>query len=136
MSILKQLLGNEALGYPILGTIPLIKSFTRKKILDFISEKYTPYNSVISVCGKFDDKELEDLINKYFGEWKSKHEYKPQYQETPIYVDSSYAKKEIEQLRISLGLEGLPYGDENNYSLVVLNNVFGGGLRSNPISKD
>ena len=63
--------GEGPLGYPILGTIPLVKSFTREKILNFISEKYTPYNSVISVCGNFDDKELEDLINEYFGSWES-----------------------------------------------------------------
>ncbi|OOM72319.1 protease 3 precursor [Clostridium puniceum] len=126
----KACFGKGALGYPILGTIPLVKSFTREKILDFISDKYTPYNSVISVCGKFDDKELEDLINKYFGSWKSKNEYKPQYAETPIHIDSAYAKKEIEQLHISLGLEGLPYGDENNYALVLLNNIFGGGASS------
>lgn len=126
----KAAFGEEPLGYPILGTIPLVKSFTREKILDFISEKYTPYNSVISVCGKFDDKELDELINKYFGEWKSKHQYKPEYKETIIQVNSSYAKKEIEQLHISLGLEGLPYGDDNNYSLVLLNNIFGGGASS------
>jgi len=126
----KACFGNGTLGYPILGTIPLVKSFTREKILNFISDKYTPYNSVISVCGKFDDKELEDLINKYFGSWESKSEYKPQYTETPIHIDSAYAKKEIEQLHISLGLEGLPYGDENNYALVLLNNIFGGGASS------
>ena len=122
--------GEGPLGYPILGTIPLVKSFTREKILNFISEKYTPYNSVISVCGNFDDKELEDLINEYFGSWESKNEYKPEYNETIIQVDSAYAKKEIEQLHISLGLEGLPYGDENNYALVLLNNVFGSGASS------
>lgn len=126
----KAAFGDNSLGYPILGTIPLVKSFTREKILDFISEKYTPYNSVISVCGKFDDKELEDLINKYFGGWKSKHQYKPKYEKTIIQVNSSYAKKEIEQLHISLGLQGLPYGDDNNYSLVLLNNIFGGGASS------
>lgn len=126
----KAIFGDTSLGYPILGTIPLVKSFTREKILQFISEKYTPYNSVISVCGKFNDKELEDLINKYFGGWKSKQQYKPEYNAVTIQVNSSYAKKEIEQLHISLGLEGLPYGDDNNYSLVLLNNIFGGGASS------
>ena len=50
-----------------LGTIDKIKSFKREKIVKFIEEKYTPYNSVISICGKFDDDELRDLIEKYFG---------------------------------------------------------------------
>ncbi len=126
----KACFGNESLGYPILGTIPLVKSFTREKILNFINEKYTPYNSVISVCGKFDDKELEDLINKYFGGWESKNQYKPEYKKTKIQVDSSHAKKEIEQLHISLGLQGLSYGDDHTYSLVLLNNIFGNGASS------
>lgn len=126
----KACFGEGELGYPILGSIPLVKSFTREKIVKFINDKYTPYNSVVSVCGKFDDKELEDLINRYFGSWESKNQYKPEYKETRLHIDSAYAKKEIEQLHVSLGLEGLPYGDENNYALVLLNNIFGGGASS------
>jgi predicted Zn-dependent peptidase len=126
----KACFGEGQLGYPILGTISLVKSFTKEKIMEFINAKYTPYNSVISVCGKFDDKELDDLINKYFGSWECKNEYKPEYAETIIHIDSAYAKKEIEQLHISLGLEGLSYGDDNNYALVLLNNIFGGGASS------
>lgn len=126
----KACFGKGELGYPILGTIPLVKSFTREKIVQFINDKYTPYNSVISVCGKFDDKELEDLINRYFGSWESKNQYKPEYKDTMLHIDSAYAKKEIEQLHVSLGLEGLPYGDDNNYALVILNNIFGGGASS------
>ena len=122
--------GNNPLGNPILGTADLVRSFTREKIVNYIKEKYTPYNSVISVCGKFDDDELKDLIEKNFGEWKSETVYKPSYENAIIQVDSKYAKKEIEQLHISLGLEGIPYGDNNNYSLVILNNILGGGASS------
>lgn len=122
--------GENPLGNPILGTIQLVKSFTREKILDYINEKYTPYNSVISICGNFDEKELKDLIEKYFGSWKSKKEYNPNYSNVTIQIDSGYAKKEIEQLHISLGLQGMPYGEEDNYSLVLLNNVFGNGASS------
>lgn len=122
--------GDNPLSYPILGTIEKVKSFTNEKIINFINEKYTPHNSVISVCGKFDDKELEGLIEKYFGPWKNDKDYKPNYGSTIIQIGSAYAKKEIEQLHISLGLEGVPYGDDNNYELVVLNNIFGAGASS------
>ena len=47
-----------------------------------------------------------------------------------IHVGSAYGKKEIEQLHISLGLKGLPYADKDNYSLVLLNNIFGNGASS------
>lgn len=122
--------GNNPLGNPILGTADLVRSFTREKIVNYIKEKYTPYNSVISVCGKFDDDELKALIEKNFGEWKSETVYKPNYENAIVQVDSKYAKKDIEQLHISLGLEGIPYGDDHNYSLVILNNILGGGASS------
>lgn len=126
----KAVFGDNPLSYPILGTIEKVKSFTNEKIIKFINEKYTPNNSVISVCGNFEDKELENLIEKYFGSWKNNTDYEPYYGDPIIQVDSAYVKKEIEQLHISLGLEGVPYGDDNNYALVVLNNIFGAGASS------
>ncbi|NME81788.1 pitrilysin family protein [Clostridium sp. SM-530-WT-3G] len=122
--------GNDPLGNPILGTIDLVKSFTREKIVKFIEEKYTPYNSVISICGNFKDDELRDLIEKYFGSWECKNKNIVDYGNSIIQVGSAYGKKEIEQLHISLGLKGLPYADKNNYSLVLLNNIFGNGASS------
>ena len=126
----KACFGDDPLGRPILGTISHVKSFTRKKILNFIKEKYTPYNSVVSICGNFDAKELEELLEKYFGNWHSDDNYLPIYNDVEIEINSGYANKEIEQLHISLGLKGLPYGDENNYSLVLLNNLLGNGASS------
>ncbi|AOR23288.1 M16 family metallopeptidase [Clostridium taeniosporum] len=122
--------GTNPLSYPILGTMSKIKSFTREKILNFISEKYTPYNSVISVCGKFDEDELKKLIESCFGSWKSSKKYIPKYNTPIIHCDSGYINKDIEQLHISLGLKGLPYRDKNSYPLVLLNNVLGGGASS------
>ena len=43
---------------------------------------------------------------------------------------SAYKTKEIEQLHISLGMKGLPTGDNDIYPLVLLNNVLGGGVSS------
>ncbi|MBE6049450.1 MAG: insulinase family protein [Clostridium sp.] len=122
--------GNNPLAFPILGTRDKVKSFTRETIKDFIKEKYTPSNSVISVCGKFDEKELEELVNKYFGEWKNDNIYVPNYEEAKIYAGSATANKDIEQLHISLGLKGLPYDHERNFALVLLSNLFGGGASS------
>jgi len=121
---------DNPLARPILGTIDKVKSFTRENIKDFISKKYTPYNSVISVCGNFDDTELTSLIEKYFGEWKSDNIYVPTYENTIVHPGTAYLNKDIEQLHISLGLKGLPFGDDKGYALVLLSNIFGGGASS------
>ncbi|MBU3104031.1 M16 family metallopeptidase [Clostridium gasigenes] len=126
----KAIFGENSLARPILGTIDKVKSFNREKIVDFIYNHYTPHNSVLSICGKFDEKELNYLIEKYFSKWESSKIYVPEY-ETPILLnDSKYAEKKIEQLHIDLGLKGLPYAHEKGYALVLLNNIFGGGASS------
>ena len=122
--------GDNPLAYPILGTIEKVRSLDRDKIINFINEKYTPYNSVISVCGKFDEKELNELIEKYFGSWSSKKIYIPTYKDTFVHSDTYYINKKIEQLHVSLGLKGLPYGHDKGYALVLLSNIFGGGASS------
>jgi predicted Zn-dependent peptidase len=126
----KAIFGNNTLADPILGTIDRIKSFNRDKIKKYIKTHYTPYNSVISVCGKFNDKELKALIENYFSEWSKDNRYDPKYDCPKLHHESRYADKQIEQLHINLGLKGLPYADDKAYSLVLLNNVLGGGASS------
>ncbi|NLK95670.1 MAG: insulinase family protein [Clostridiales bacterium] len=122
--------GDHSLGAPILGTIEKVSSFTREELKKYISEKYTPYNSVISVCGKFDENELEELVNKYFSNWNCNEKYSPKYEKVEIIPDSGVVEKNIEQLHISLGLKGLPSEDERTYSLALLCNILGGGASS------
>lgn len=122
--------GKDSLAYPILGTPDRIKSFNRKKIKDYIRTHYTPYNSVLSICGKFDEKELRKLIEEYFGKWNKDDIYNPTYESIELKHDSKYMEKQIEQVHINLGLNGLPYADDKSYSLVLLNNIFGGGASS------
>ena len=126
----KAIFGSNSLSYPILGTIDGIKTFSRDKIKKYIKEHYTPYNSVISICGKFDKDDLKKKLEDYFGEWNTGNVYNPQYNTPSLLKDSSYTEKQIEQLHINLGLQGLPYADNKAYSLLLLNNVFGGGASS------
>ena len=88
------------------------------------------YNSVLSICGKFDEKELRKLIEEYFGGWSKDDIYKPTYEDIILKNDSKYCEKQIEQVHINLGLNGLPYANDKSYSLVLLNNIFGGGASS------
>ena len=121
---------DDSLAYPILGTIDRIKSFNREKIKNYIKTHYKPYNSVLSICGKFDKVELRKLIEEYFGKWSKEDIYNPEYDKVELHHGSKYAEKQIEQVHINLGLKGLPYADDRAYSLVLLNNVLGGGASS------
>lgn len=126
----KAIFGENSLSYPILGTSETVKSFNSKKIKDFVRSHYTPKNSVISVCGKFDENELLKIIKDKFEHWEGEGDYTPKYI-TPILLnEGKYVNKPIEQVHINLALKGLPYGDERSYALLLLNNIFGGGASS------
>lgn len=122
--------GENPLAYPVLGNIDNVKNFNREILLEYKKRKYTPKNSVISICGRFDENELMELLEKYFGEYNNENIYEPQYLETDILPGSIYSDKDIEQLHINIGLKGLKAGHKKGYSLVLLSNIFGGGASS------
>lgn len=126
----KAMYGDSSLARPVLGTIDKVKNFSSDIVRKYFEEKYTPLNSVISICGRIDEDEVLELVEKYFGEWKSNNNKLPEYEELELSTDSLYCNKDIEQLHISLGLNGLKIGDEHAYPLALLCNIFGGGASS------
>lgn len=122
--------GNDSLSLPILGEIKGISSFTRDMLTDYVKEHYIPENSVLSVCGNIDIKEVEKLSEKYFGHWEGIKRCITNYSIPEIKKDHIFKNKKIEQLHLSLGIPGLPIEAQDIYSLIVLNNIFGGGTSS------
>ncbi len=126
----KVLWGENSLSLPILGVEETVRSFTRQQLVDYVQSYYIPENSVISICGNVNIGEVEALVDHYFGKWVSKNKIITHYPSSEIQKGSAYKTKEIEQLHISLGMKGLPTGDNDIYPLVLLNNVLGGGVSS------
>ncbi|MBC8062375.1 MAG: insulinase family protein [Clostridiaceae bacterium] len=122
--------GEDSLSLPILGTTDTVKSFTQKDIKEYVESHYIPENSVISISGKFDMNSIEKLINKYFGHWESNNKKVTTYSNPEIINNVFYKKKSIEQLHLSLSFEGIKLGDDNIYSLLIINNILGGGASS------
>lgn len=123
--------GEDSISLPILGTVDTLRSFSRKLILEYIGEYYIPENSVISICGNFEDEKLYKYLEKYFSPWKSLSNKRVTKYSTPIILpDILYKDKPIEQLHFSLGLMGYELGDDKGYTLTLINNILGGGASS------
>ncbi len=118
------------LGYPILGTVESLESITRDDLLEYMSSFYVPDNCVISVVGNFEEEQLIEVINKYFGAW-TPLEYCSLTNERPIFrAHFLFRKKETEQTHLCIGFRGISLSDERIYALLVLNNIIGGGMSS------
>jgi len=122
--------GKDSISLPILGTIQTVKSFTREQILNYLSSYYIPENSVISIAGNIDENVIEDMIQKYFGNWNSSNKNITNYSTPKLLKRHLHKTKKIEQLHICLGIPGIKTGDEDLYTLLLLSNIFGGGASS------
>lgn len=122
--------GEDSISFPILGTADTVNSFNRGQILDYVSSYYVPENSVISISGKFKVDVTLKLIKKYFENWVSCNKKLTTYSKPEILNNHMFKKKNIEQLHMTLGIPGIEVGNEDIYTLSILNSIFGGGASS------
>lgn len=126
---------DNALGYPILGTRDSLEGIDRKSILQYIDEFYTPHNSVISIAGNFEDDSLLEIVTKHFGSWKHENIHKPDYNQPKFFTGTMIREKDTEQANICIGFQGIEQGNDELYTLLALNNIFGGGMSSRLFQK-
>lgn len=126
----KAIWNNDSISYPILGNKENVRSFSRKQILDYIHKYYTPENSVISICGKIDINDIKNRVDNYFGRWDN-HNLDPFTYSIPKFHNNNlFKKKNIEQVHLVFGIQGIENGNDDLYSVLLLSNMLGGGASS------
>lgn len=119
---------DHPLGYPILGTDDHLKTFSPRTLKDYIADRYTPNNVVVSVAGNVDDSFI-NYIETHFENFQSTKQneslIKPAF-----HANHVERLKDTEQAHLCIGYDGLPVGDDRTYSLVIMNNVLGGSMSS------
>ena len=122
----------STLAKPILGPAQNVERFTRDDIFSYINQHYYPANIVIAVAGRYDEAQLINAIDTYFGGYsrgskKEKDEcasgFVPQ-------VRTMFIDKDVEQTHLCLAFPGYTFADDARFSLAVLNNILGGGMSS------
>lgn len=125
----------NSLGYPILGTLESLGNIYRDEINDYISKNYTPQNTVIAVAGNYNIDELCTLVRKYFGDWKPKKKEVQNYIKAEFTQNIKLKEKDTEQVHICMGFDGIEHGNDDIYTLLAINNIFGGGMSSHLFQK-
>jgi len=123
------------IGYSILGTQKSLKSFNIEMIKEYMTQNYTPQNTVISVAGNFEEEYLMELIRKYFEIWSSPNDQNAVFQEVVFYNGIKTKEKDTEQVHLCIGFNGIAHGNDKLYSLLAVNNIFGGGMSSRLFQK-
>lgn len=126
----KNVFKNTPLGYSVLGTKKNVSSFKRQDFIDYIDKKYTGENIVVAIAGNFDRQKVLESIKNKMGKIPKGIPNKEANQKY-LYVPTKVKQfKEIEQLHLVIGFDGVSLNDKNNYAMSLLNTVLGGGMSS------
>lgn len=119
---------SQAFGRSILGPKSNIKKFQAEDFKDYISKQYNYGDIVIAAAGNIKHDDLVKWSKKYFnnlGNGKQKS-FEPS-----KYVGGEFKKhKNLEQVNLVLGFDGVSYTDDNYYKSQILSMILGGGMSS------
>lgn len=118
------------LGLSILGTQTSLGRIGGEELKQYICGNYIPTNTVIAVAGNFDHDTLIEKVTECFGSWKSESKKRPEYDAAEFIRNVSIREKDTEQTHICFGFKGIEHGNDKLYSLLAINNIFGGGMSS------
>lgn len=128
-NLLEKAFENQSLGRSILGSDSTLSTFDTEMFSNYVAQHYNSQNIVLSVAGNVEHDNLMLLASQLFSSLPngevSKHDvclYTP---------GSKLINKDLEQINIVLGFQGVPYIlKEQYYKAQVLSLILGGGISS------
>ncbi|MDA8232433.1 MAG: pitrilysin family protein [Magnetospirillum sp.] len=119
---------DQPLGRPVLGTEELVRSMTRDTVLTYMRTHYSAPNMVLAAAGRIDHDRLVESAERAFSAL-------PVARQTTTtlanYVGGDFREdRDIEQVNLLLGFEGVAYSDPDYYAASVLSTLLGGGMSS------
>ncbi len=120
----------HALGRPILGTRRSVRSFDRRRVLDYFRRHYAPQNMVITAAGNLEHSRIVDLVRSEFENVPAGRPATRESAPVPHPVIRHRHKKNLEQAHICLGTPAYPYSHDKRYACYIMNSVLGGGMSS------
>ncbi len=121
---------DDPLGTPIAGTEDSVDKMDRDYVFNYYKKKYQPENLIISVAGNVSHKDVLKKINEKFKNYPDSKPNKMEFDETKINFKSIIKKRDLKQLYIITGLEGIASNSPLRYSFMVANDILGAGMSS------
>lgn len=120
----------HGLGLPILGTAETVAGFTRAAVVEHFRRSYVPANLVITAAGNIEHARLVRLVEHEFGALRKAESSFDDPPPEPHAHITLRAKRELEQVHITLGVPAVSMTDERRYVVAILNTILGAGMSS------
>ena len=119
---------DQPMGRSILGKPDVIKNISRDQVKDFMMSHYNPKKMIVSAAGKIDHEKFVEQIRQKCVNLPTGNK---NIRQTSKYISGEYRQdKDLEQIHLLLGFEGIDFHHEDYYSLLVYSSLLGGGMSS------
>jgi predicted Zn-dependent peptidase len=119
---------NQPLGWPVLGREDIVRAVTPERLRTYMSGNYAADNMVASASGNVDHDTFVALIERAFA---SLPRTSAVHEVAGIYGGGDFREaRELEQIHIVLGYNGIAHSDPDFYNLAALSTLLGEGMSS------
>lgn len=129
--------GDQSLGMPILGTEKHISNISANDLRNYMMQHYYSENMIFAAVGNVTHSEILDYAEKYFDKFnqeknvRSGTDSETNYVKKFDYKGGAFSeRKDIEQVHVIVGFEGLQCKDPDYYTLAIMSSILGGGMSS------
>lgn len=121
-----QVYPDKVLAMPVLGYTDTVSGLNRPDFVNYHKERYNAPYALLTAAGNIEADNFVSCVERYFealpgDPLAGSEESAENIRELPPYLD-----KDIEQVHLCLGYEGLPYNDPQRYASAILTTLFGG----------
>lgn len=118
----------QPLGRPVLGTEELVRGMTRDTLAGYMGVHYAAPRMVLAAAGRIEHDQVVEAAEAAFGKLPTITDDGTQ---RAIYRGGEYREeRDIEQVNLVLGFDGIAYDDDDYYATSVLSTILGGGMSS------
>ncbi|PCI38313.1 MAG: peptidase M16 [Rhodospirillaceae bacterium] len=121
---------DQALGRPVLGPAKGIEDMARTDIIDYMNNRYLPQSMVLSAAGNLEHDKLVDMAQQHFSVPNKSKDKAAGFSVGAYKGGEVRESRDIEQVHLMLGFEGLTYNDDDFYAASVMSMILGGGMSS------
>lgn len=119
---------DHPIGRPILGSAEVVRAMKRSTLVGYMRDHYHASRMVLAASGRIEHDALVELAEHAFDQLPSGE---PPDGDGVRYEGGEFREaRELEQVHLVLGFDGIAFGDADYYALSVLTTLFGGGMSS------
>ncbi|HEX2215165.1 MAG TPA: pitrilysin family protein [Xanthobacteraceae bacterium] len=119
---------DQPVGRSILGTPDTVRSFDSPRLRGYLARNYRAPDMVVAAAGAIDHAAIVEEVQRRFSTFAGPPGPMPE--PARFGGGTRIETRELEQVHVTLAMEGVPQRDPTLYSLQVFTNALGGGMSS------